>query len=184
VWDPSTGKETCAPLVGHGSWVTSLAWEPLHQCGGNADQACELLASSSKDKTVSGAPVALLSCSGCVVMLTSEARVELSCHPFQVRVWNIRTGRLQFTLTGHTDSIESVRDLIIACAAAGAIVGLPPRKLFFPRMPPPPFLLTRCAGVAKASSTRAAVIGSSTCGRSKEVWRAGRFSSSLCTRCL
>ncbi len=24
-------------------------------------------------------------------------------------MWNIRTGRLQFTLTGHTDSIEAVR---------------------------------------------------------------------------
>ena len=52
VWDPTTGKETCPPLVGHKSWVTSLAWEPLHQCGGNVGFVCDLLASSSKDKTV------------------------------------------------------------------------------------------------------------------------------------
>lgn len=77
VWNPETGKETCPPLVGHKSWVTSLAWEPLHQCGGNPDFACELLASSSKDKTA--------------------------------RVWNTRTGRLAFVLSGHTDSIEAVR---------------------------------------------------------------------------
>ena len=51
IWDPETGKETCPALVGHRSWVTALAWEPLHQCGGNPGLSCELLASSSKDKT-------------------------------------------------------------------------------------------------------------------------------------
>lgn len=52
MWDPETGKETCAPLVGHKAWVTSLAWEPLHQCGATPGLACELLASSSKDQSV------------------------------------------------------------------------------------------------------------------------------------
>lgn len=52
MWDPETGKETCPPLLGHKSWVTSLAWEPLHQCGGTPGLSCELLASSSKDQSV------------------------------------------------------------------------------------------------------------------------------------
>jgi ribosome assembly protein 4 len=77
VWDPRTGKEHCPPLFGHSAWVTALAWEPLHQCAGNVEYRCELLASSSKDKTT--------------------------------RVWNVRTGNCQFVLSGHSDSIESVR---------------------------------------------------------------------------
>lgn len=77
VWDPLTGKPACAPLKGHTSWVTSLAWEPVHNCGANVSKRPELLASASKDKTV--------------------------------RVWNCRTGTLQFTLSGHTDSIECVK---------------------------------------------------------------------------
>ncbi|RYG57139.1 hypothetical protein EON66_01115 [archaeon] len=77
VWDPETGKEVCKPFTAHTSWVTSLAWEPLHRAGDNPGQQCELLASSSKDKTV--------------------------------RVWNTRTSTCQFSLSGHSDSIECVR---------------------------------------------------------------------------
>jgi ribosome assembly protein 4 len=77
VWDPVTGKPACAPLKGHASWVTSIAWEPVHNCGSNHSKRCELLASASKDKTV--------------------------------RVWNARTGTLQFVLSGHTDSVECVK---------------------------------------------------------------------------
>ena len=90
VWDPVTGKEVCAPLTGHKGWVTSLAWEPLHSVmvtpsssssssadGQQLPPQCELLASSSKDKTV--------------------------------RVWSVRTGRLQFSLAAHTDSVEAVK---------------------------------------------------------------------------
>ena len=85
VWNPRTGKETCAPLRGHSAWVTSLAWEPLHRAplpssdgdGGDYVSPCELLASSSKDKSV--------------------------------RVWNTRSGRIEFVLSGHTDSVEAVR---------------------------------------------------------------------------
>lgn len=79
VWDPVTGKEVCAPLTGHKGWVTSLSWEPLHSVrpAEGMPPQCELLASSSKDKTV--------------------------------RVWNVRTGRVQFSLAAHTDSVESVK---------------------------------------------------------------------------
>ena len=52
VWDAKTGKEACKALQGHASWVTSLAWEPLHRCGKNPGCRPEFLASSSKDKTV------------------------------------------------------------------------------------------------------------------------------------
>lgn len=34
VWDPEKGVELCQPLRGHKSWVTSMAFEPLHRYGG------------------------------------------------------------------------------------------------------------------------------------------------------
>jgi ribosome assembly protein 4 len=76
VWVPATGREACRPLRGHTSWVTSIAWEPLHASTSETG-ACELFATSSKDGTA--------------------------------RVWNARTGATQFVLSGHTDSVESVR---------------------------------------------------------------------------
>ncbi|CAH7669225.1 WD40-repeat-containing domain protein [Phakopsora pachyrhizi] len=47
VWDPRTGKQVGGPLRGHGQWITSLAWEPIH-----LNSSTTRLASSSKDGTV------------------------------------------------------------------------------------------------------------------------------------
>jgi ribosome assembly protein 4 len=51
IWDPASGKEACRPLVGHKSWVTALAWEPLHSVT-SATHTCELVCSASKDGTL------------------------------------------------------------------------------------------------------------------------------------
>jgi ribosome assembly protein 4 len=88
LWDPHTGKPIGEPLRGHGMWITSLAWEPIHLCVSRVRwRSCELtmhsnarhprLASSSKDSTV--------------------------------RVWNPLSKRVDFTLGGHTQSVNIVR---------------------------------------------------------------------------
>lgn len=82
VWDPLTAASVCKALKGHKSWITALAWEPLHLSGhkGGADggpEGSSLLASAGKDGIV--------------------------------RVWNVRSGALQFSVSGHNDSIECLR---------------------------------------------------------------------------
>jgi ribosome assembly protein 4 len=47
VWDAHKGKLVTRPMKGHKSWVTGLAWEPLH-----SDPLGERLVSSSRDGTV------------------------------------------------------------------------------------------------------------------------------------
>lgn len=82
VWDPLTATSVCKALKGHKSWVTALAWEPLHLSGHKGGAAsgvegCSLLASAGKDGIV--------------------------------RVWNVRSGALQFSVSGHNDSIECLK---------------------------------------------------------------------------
>ena len=82
VWDPRKGVETCKPLKGHKSWVTSLAFEPFHR-----NPNCERLASASKDKTV--------------------------------RIWNVRTGRFEFSLSVIPLCRNSLTYFLIAVWVAG-----------------------------------------------------------------
>jgi len=88
VWDPATGKVVGKPIQAHSKWITALAWEPLHLCQSSNENSnntqnnvggCERLATASKDGTI--------------------------------KVWNTRTGRtaLPSTLSGHTDSVESLK---------------------------------------------------------------------------
>ena len=47
MWSPSTGKQIGKVMAGHKSWITGLAWEPLH-----IDGACKRFVSASKDTNV------------------------------------------------------------------------------------------------------------------------------------
>jgi ribosome assembly protein 4 len=96
IWDPATGKEACRPLTGHTAWVTSLAWEPLHRCKRSAGAG----GGSGSAAAVAGAG----SAAGPICELVASASKDKT-----VRVWNARTGGVQFILSGHTDSIESVK---------------------------------------------------------------------------
>lgn len=50
LWDPNTGKLQGQPIRAHApKWVTSIAWEPLHQ---SPQDCCERFATSSKDGSV------------------------------------------------------------------------------------------------------------------------------------
>jgi ribosome assembly protein 4 len=70
-------------VQGHSSWITDIAWEPLHAikvaAGAEDDQAytSERMATSSKDTTI--------------------------------KVWNVRTRQKLGTLSGHTDSVEAIQ---------------------------------------------------------------------------
>ena len=102
------------PLRGHKKWVTSLAFEPLH-----ADPTCTRLASSSKDHTVrQSQPGRCTYCSGLLIHTHYRLIAQISCCPIffrltavlvQIKVWNLRTGACETTISGHTDSVECVR---------------------------------------------------------------------------
>jgi hypothetical protein len=47
LWNPVDGKQIGPALTGHKQWITSLAWQPLHETGQS-----RLLASGGKDGTV------------------------------------------------------------------------------------------------------------------------------------
>lgn len=49
LWDAATGKQMGKPLTGHGKWVSSLAWEPLHLV---KDEDTPRLVLASKDGTI------------------------------------------------------------------------------------------------------------------------------------
>ncbi|CCA72208.1 related to RSA4-WD-repeat protein required for maturation and efficient intra-nuclear transport or pre-60S ribosomal subunits [Serendipita indica DSM 11827] len=72
IWDPKTGKGIGDAMKGHISWITSLAWEPIH-----INPTNPRLASSSKDGTV--------------------------------RVWSLTNRLTEYTLGGHTASVNVVR---------------------------------------------------------------------------
>jgi ribosome assembly protein 4 len=105
------------PLHGHKKWVTSLAFEPLH-----ADPSCTRLASSSKDHTVrqgQGYPEKqmhlLLRTAYSHALSLDRPRLllpilyRLPTVLVQIKVWNLRTGACETTISGHTDSVECVR---------------------------------------------------------------------------
>lgn len=49
LWEADSGKSIGKPLLGHGKWITSLSWEPLHL---TKEDQTPRLASGSKDGTV------------------------------------------------------------------------------------------------------------------------------------
>lgn len=88
LWDPKTGKPIGDALRGHSKWVTSLAWEPIHMC---ARSSC----SESGTDTVDRNP--------------SSPRLASSSKDGTVRVWAVATRRCEYTLGGHTASVNVVR---------------------------------------------------------------------------
>lgn len=89
LWDPKTGKPIGDALKGHTKWVTSLAWEPVHLCV---------------------FPQCIVSCPFYLRYRNPSApRLASSSKDGTVRVWATATRRCEYTLGGHTASVNVVR---------------------------------------------------------------------------
>jgi len=90
LWDPATGQAIGAPLAGHRNVITSLSWEPYHKYG--VPHVClyfYLLFSSPRNPECS--------------------RLASSSKDGTVKVWDVQTRRLLFSLSGHGDSVSCVK---------------------------------------------------------------------------
>lgn len=83
LWDPVKGTMlgcgSSGIIKAHSKWITGLAWEPMHSTGNNHE--------------------AMGMCE----------RLVTSSKDGHAKIWNIRTRRCEATLSGHLDSIESVK---------------------------------------------------------------------------
>jgi len=91
IWDPQTGKAIGDALRGHTKWITSLAWEPIHMC-------VSVLALSQPDCSYSHRN-----------SNPSAPRLASSSKDGTVRVWSLTTRRVEYTLGGHTASVNVVK---------------------------------------------------------------------------
>lgn len=117
IWDPVTGAQRGQALRGHSKWVTSLAFEPLHQ-----DVTSVRLASSSKDQTIKIWNILTGACETTISGHTDSvecvkwggAGLLYSCSRDRtIKVWAIDgSGRSQQklvrTLTGHGHRINTL----------------------------------------------------------------------------
>ncbi|EGV62022.1 hypothetical protein CANTEDRAFT_131464 [Yamadazyma tenuis ATCC 10573] len=108
LWEADSGKPLGKPLVGHGKWITSLTWEPLHLVAANA---VPRVASGSKDGTVrvwdTSARVCEMTMSGhtnsvsCVRWSGSNI-IYSGSHDKTIRAWDVTAGgRCIQTLRSH-----------------------------------------------------------------------------------
>jgi ribosome assembly protein 4 len=92
LWDPKTGKPFGDALKGHSKWVTSLSWEPIH-----------LYATPLVLRFHICANVAVL------IRNPTTPRLASSSKDGTVRVWSTSTRRCEYTLGGHTASVNVVK---------------------------------------------------------------------------
>lgn len=118
IWDSATGKLVCRPLKRHRSWVTALAWEPLH----SGASPGERFASSSRDGTVRvwsartgrllfslpghSGPVECVRWGGDNVVYTAAR--DRSVLAFRVGSDPSHKGELLRTLVGHSHRVNSL----------------------------------------------------------------------------
>lgn len=114
VWDPKTGQQVGAAYQGHGKWITSLAWEPLHLCTpGNSPR----LVSSSKDGTIRvwdvdrHLPLFIMSGHKSTVSHVKWGGlgdIYSTSHDKSVRIWSGKDGRLVKNLQAHAHWVNHI----------------------------------------------------------------------------
>jgi len=95
LWDPKTGKADGEGMKGHTKWITSLSWEPIH-----------LYALRSLCIIVSFSIVLMRRNA---YRNPSNPRLASSSKDSTVRVWHAKSRKLDFTLGGHSASVNQVR---------------------------------------------------------------------------
>lgn len=91
LWDPKSGTAIGRPMKQHKQWVTALAWQPLHRTR---------IMSKKSGATGEDGKGEIKSC--CELL----ASASKDC---TIKIWQVRTGRCMVSLSGHTNSIESIK---------------------------------------------------------------------------
>ena len=106
VWDVATGAGIGGPLKGHKSWITSMAWEPLHSSD-STDGCCTRLATASKDGAVK-------------VWAARSGRFLFSCAGHTDSVESVKWGGDGILYTGSRD--RTVKAWSVTSAARGKLI--------------------------------------------------------------
>ena len=122
VWDPHTGQpihgsSRSKPVRAHTKHISCIVWEPLHLCSitnhnnnnnntSSSTTTTTTTSSSPKNTNASTDKNKLLNKNTDLVICD---RLATASGDATVKVWNIRTNTLLYTLSGHTDSVECIK---------------------------------------------------------------------------
>ena len=127
VWDPYSGQpiHSKMPVKAHTKHVTCVVWEPLHLCtitkqNTNTTSSTEGSSSSSTNNTSTDIAANGKRYTKKNVDLVICDRLATASGDATIKVWNVRTNTLLFTLSGHTDSVECIKwtgeAMIVSCS--------------------------------------------------------------------
>jgi len=97
LWDPKSGKPDGEGMKGHTKWITSLSWEPIH--------LYDIFSLYSHRVIFQG----LMCKNRNRYRNPSNPRLASSSKDSTVRVWHAKSRKLDFTLGGHSASVNQVR---------------------------------------------------------------------------
>lgn len=112
VWDPTKGESVGKHIKAHKQWITGIVWEPMH-----LNEACERLATSSKDGTVKVWNVRTQACLATLsghtdsveaLRWSGEGLIYTGSRDRTIKAWNPDRGILVRTMTGHGHRVNTL----------------------------------------------------------------------------